>query len=380
MQFRCSAKELISGLDIITHAVARRSTLPILGNVLLSVRDGMLTMITTDLEVGMQHYMPVNEILPGAISVPFQAFRRFLESLPEDTVDIAMDGQTTLILTSASFQCAISGLPADEFPILPRVSDADPECHLFTQPLCEAIRHTLFAVSTDESRLILTGLFFHWVGDRVTLVATDTHRLSMHSFYTPTSHEPSLGIIIPSKTVQILQELLVKAECCRLFIGESNITFIINDTYMVSRIIDGGYPDHKRVIPKDHNRTFLVARQHLLAALRRAKIATENDGNKILFDVTPSSLILSARQDSFCEVSESLPIQLAGPPGRTAYNIEYLQDVLKAYQETEQVRISLAGDKAPALITNPNCDDYCYVVMPMEFNEKDFPVILDHEE
>ena len=341
-------------------------------HVLLVVDNAELILSTTDLEVGMKYRLPVEEIVAGAATVSLMNLRQFVENMPDGDIEISNNNVNALLLRSVGFECAIVGLSADDFPILPELRSDTAEVLLATADFSEAIHQTLFAASTDESRQILSGCLLTWDGSEIVMVTTDTHRLAVKKFTAIGYCPDPISVIIPSRCLQIVQDLLTRAVDCwfgiqggTAFISVGNITFC-------SRLIEGTFPDYQRVIPTTHTCSILCQRDKLRAALRRASVVADYESSKVILQITESSLIIKAKTECIGETREELPIQIDGCPRVGAFNSGFLKDILKVL-DCKFVRFDFSdANNAPCLITIPDCDDFLCVVMPMKFEEDDY--------
>lgn len=365
MKFTCSKRLFHEALQSVSRAIATRSTLPILGNVLLSAQDGQLKLVTTDLEIGMTCLLPLDGEEAGAVTVPERILQDVVGNLPDGEITISADERNLLTISAAKSQYTIHGLPADEFPILPQV----PSETVLSMPgniLRDLVRKTLFAASTDESRLILTGCLLSWDGTVAIMVATDTHRLAVKRAPADGRFTTPVSVIIPSRALQELLRLLGNSDDnVDVTVGESQILFAMGRVCLVSRLIEGQFPAFERVIPQDVNKRLVANRQQLYDAVRRASIVARVESNKVIFRSIENVLTISAETGEIGKAYEEIPISLSGEAVEIAFNAEYLLDVF-AVLDTETVELSLSGPLNPGLVTAEAEHEYQYVVMPMQ--------------
>lgn len=366
MNFTCPKRVFYEALQSVSRAIATRSTLPILGNVLIEARDGQLRLVTTDLEIGMTCVLPLDgAVEEGAVTVPERILQDVAGNLPDAELTVSSDERNLLTISAAKSQYTIHGLPADEFPILPQVP-AETVLSLPGPVLRDLVRKTLFAASTDESRIILTGCLLTWDGQTATMVATDTHRLAVKRVPATGKFHTVVQVIIPARALQELLRLLGGAEDpVDLQVGDSQVLFAVGRVRLVSRLIEGQFPAYERVIPADAGKQMVANRQQLYDAVHRAGIVARAESNKLILRSIDSTLEITAETGEIGRAHEEVPISLDGEPVEIAFNAEYLQDVF-AVLDTETVAIGLSGPLNPGLVTAEGETDYQYVVMPMQ--------------
>lgn len=366
MNFTCSKRVFHEALQSVARAVATRSTLPILGNVLLEAKDGHLKLVTTDLEIGMTCVVPLDDSGNGAVTVPERIIRDVVSNLSSDTaLKISADERSLLTVSAGKSQYTIHGLPADEFPALPEVA-SDTIIHFSASAIRDLVRKTLFAASTDEARVILTGCLLTWDGETAMMVATDTHRLAMKKVAASGQCSSPVSVIIPSRALQELLRLLGSSDdTVEVTVGTGQIRFSTGRVQLISRLIEGQFPAFERVIPQETHKHMAANRQEFYDAVRRASIVARAESNKLILKSEDSTLIITAKTGEVGEAREELTINLEGEPVGIAFNAEYLQDVL-AVLDTETVEIGLTGPLNPGLLKAEGEPDYIYVVMPMQ--------------
>lgn len=366
MNFTCSKRIFHEALQSVSRAVATRSTLPILGNVLLEAKNGQLKLVTTDLEIGMTCVVPLDGGEDGAVTVPERIIQDVVSNLSADAdLSISADERSLLTVKAGKSQYTIHGLPADEFPALPEVP-TDTVIVFPAQAIRDLVRKTLFAASTDEGRVILTGCLLTWDGETATMVATDTHRLAVKHVAVGGQFAHPISIIIPSRALQELLRLLGSSdETVEVAVGESQVRFTTGRVQLVSRLIEGQFPAFERVVPQESHKHMVANRQEFYEAVRRASIVARAESNKLILKSEDSTLIITAKTGEVGEAREELTINLEGEAVEIAFNAEYLQDVLGVL-DTETVEIGLTGPLNPGLMKAEGEPDYFYVVMPMQ--------------
>jgi DNA polymerase-3 subunit beta len=364
VNFTCPKRVFHEALQSVSRAVASRTTLPILSNVLLQAEGGQLRLVTTDLEIGMTCIVPIEGGEDGAVTVPERILQDVVGNLPNADITISSDDRNMVTVASAKSRYTIHGLPADEFPVLPQV----PAGTVLTIPaptLRDLVRKTLFASSTDEGRVILTGCMLSWDGEVAIMVATDTHRLAVKRATVAGNFTAPVSVIIPSRALQELLRLINGDDPVNVHIGESQLLFEVGRVRLVTRLIEGQFPAFERVIPAGTDKRMVANRQQFHDAVRRASIVARAESNKIILRSTDSTLTITAETGEVGKAYEEIPITLDGEPVEIAFNAEYLLDVFGVL-DTETVELGLTGPLNPGLLRAEGEGDYQYVVMPMQ--------------
>ena len=364
MKFTCPKRVFYEALQSVSRAVATRSTLPILGNVLLEARGGQLTFVTTDLEIGMTCVLPLDSGDDGAVTVPERIIQDVVGNLPDAELTISANERNLLTISAAKSQYTIHGLPAEDFPALPQV----PTDTVLTVPgpvLRDLMRKTLFAADTDEARVTLTGCYLTWDGVQATMVATDSHRLAVKHAPVSGQFNRPIAVIIPARALQELLRLLGSSEDpVEVHIGENHVLFSLGRVRLISRLIEGTYPAYERLVHQETQKRLVVNRQQLYDAVRRASIVARAESNKLILRSEDTTLIITAETGEVGKAREEVPISLEGEPVEIAFNATYLQEVF-AVLETETVELALSGPLNPGIVRAEGEPDYLYVVMPM---------------
>lgn len=365
MKLSSHRRLLADGLQAAGHAVSGRSTLPILSNVLLDAKANQLRLLASDLEIWMECMIPLSVEEEGAITVPARVLGEVVGSLPEAEVSLEAD-QTRLTIRSGRSEYSIQGLPADEFPAAPDVGDAC-TVGLKQAALRRLIRNTLFAASVDETRAILTGALMVVGKDSLKFVVTDMHRLAVDVTAAQGSAAEPKSVIVPSRALHELFRVLSGEDDPEVSVkvGESQAVFDLGDLRLVSRLIEGQFPNYERVIPAETERRLVVARDELLAAIKRAAIVARAEANKVVLRAREGMLSIEAESSDLGKAHEEVEVELEGEAVEIAFNADYLIDVLAAL-ENESVAVSLSGPLNPGVIRPSDGGNYIYVVMPMQ--------------
>ncbi|MDD5594125.1 MAG: DNA polymerase III subunit beta [Candidatus Margulisbacteria bacterium] len=377
MEFTCEKKQLQGGVSAVERLVSTRSTLPIIGNVLFEAGKGGLKLSANNLEIGMELGLKANVTKEGAVLLPAKTLSGIVSKLPETAVGFKLSENGTVRISYDQSYFNLHSLPPDEFPALPKVKEGktfsvDPA--LFGQ----MIRQTIFSVSSSEDKYILTGVLIEtgkssFPGDNsnIRLVATDGYRLAKCGGKTETKGEGGVSVIVPAKALSELAKILEsgKEDSLKITISGEQIGFRYGDSYLVSRLIQGQFPDYKQVIPKKSATKISLGTKEFLKAAERAAVIASGSANVTLFEVRSGKLHLSANTPDVGSVDEVLAAEIKGSEkARASFNIRLITDVLGVI-ETEKTLIELGEGLSPGVIRPEDNDEYLYIVMPIRTQE-----------
>lgn len=361
MKFKCDKEEILQGLQMVQSIVSTRATLPILSNVLLEAGADDLTLTTTDLEVGMRKTIPAKVGKKGAMTLPAKRLLAILRELPVREVAMeATDGREMVIRYDSSY-FKIVGLPKDDFPPLPDFKK-NRSVKIPQKPFGELIRKTHYAISTDESRYVLNGLYLVLSKGKITGVATDGRRLALCEAEASIPDGFDRAIIIPTKAVNELARMLAGEGEIEIYIGENQAAFDVGNCALVSRLIEGHFPNYHQVIPQKSEHKLLLDREELLASTRRVALVTSEQSNSIKITLKKNRLVTSSNTPEVGEAREELMISYAGEEIAIAFNPQYLMDALKNLEEKE-ITLELTDGLNPGVV---RCGkSFLYVIMPI---------------
>ena len=361
MKFKIAREALQAGLQDVIHVVGSRSTLPILSNVLIVASKGKVRMTTTDLDVGVSGEIIADVEVEGQTTLPVKRLASIVSVLPASEVEIAVDSKHTATITSGPSFFKIIGLPESEFPPLPQFEEAK-EFKLPQESLKAALKKTSYAISTDETRYVLNGIFMSFHDQKLTMVATDGRRLGLveNDLEYPESQDGD--IIIPTKAVSELQRQLKGEGDIILKLKDNQILFELENKLIVSKLIDGSYPNYKQVIPGEAQERLEIDRSVLLDTTKRVSLLASDKSNSIKIEFRKGEIALSANTPDVGEASESIPIDYTGNEFAIAFNPEFLMAPLRNIDSTT-IHLDLIDEMSPGVIRTGN--DFLYVLMPM---------------
>lgn len=371
MKVICLQENLARGLQIAGRGVSTRTTLPILGNVLLKTDGGRLKLTATNLEVGINCWVAAKVEDDGSITVPAKLFTDFVNSLPPATIELSLNVRTKSIhIKSGAYEANLKGLDAEEFPIIPGIPER-PLTRVAQSVLKRMIHEVAFVAATDDSRPVLTGVLTTLEGDEVVMAAADPYRLSVRRGPLLERVPEKVEIIIPAKSLFEVERILSETDDpVDLYVtpNRSQVIFHVQDADLVSRIIEGQFPNYRQVIPQSSQTTVLVQRDELLKATRLASYFARDAANIVRFQIDPSSdtpLVVSATAAEVGDNTGRIEATVTGQSTTIAFNSRFVQDALASLSAPE-IKLELGGPLAPGVVRVVGDEDaYLHVVMPL---------------
>ncbi|RXJ72191.1 DNA polymerase III subunit beta [Veronia nyctiphanis] len=363
MKFSLSRELLLKPLQQVAGAISGRPSLPILGNILLKVEGGELTLTCTDHEVELIARIAVDaDAVEGAITVPSRKFLDICRGLPsEASISFSVEGDRVLIRSGRS-RFTLSTLPADDFP---NIEDwqSDIDLTLTQGALRQLIERTHFSMANQDVRYYLNGMQLQTEGETLRSVATDGHRLAIAEVRLDTAVDIK-QVIVPRKGITELMRLLDEPdEVVVLQVGESNIRAELSQYVFTSKLVDGRFPDYRRVLPQGAEQVMLADCEILRQALSRAAILSNERFRSVTMNVSNGLLRISANNPEQEEAEELVDVDYQGEEIEIGFNIGYVLDVLNTLK-CQNVRFSMKESASAALIEDCDNEDAMYVVMP----------------
>jgi DNA polymerase-3 subunit beta len=374
MKLTVLQENLKRGLATVSHAVAGKSTLPVLSNVLLATDGGRLKLAATNLEVGITHWIGAQVLEEGAITIPAKLLADVVGGLPNDKVTLTLDARTqTMKVECGRFVSNIKGIEADEFPTIPTISDRDPAVRMPPELLREAIDQVAFAAATDDSRPVLAGVLVRLRDQRVILAAADGFRLATRTVQLSEPLAQSVEFIVPARALIELSRILGETEGnvgITVTPGGGQALFHTENTELVSRLIDGKFPDFERIIPQQYTTRTILDTAELTKAVKLAsyfatasqnvvKLALEAGGQ-----LEPGKLVISANAAEVGDNTGEIDAMVGGEGGQIALNVKYLGDALSAIK-TAQVALETQTSQSPGVFKPVGQEGYVHIIMPM---------------
>jgi DNA polymerase-3 subunit beta len=371
MEIIFDKEELWKTMQMVSNVAASRNTLPILSNVLIKTVGEQIHLAATDLEVGMKCAVKGEIVNPGSITVPAKKLSDIVRELSSvtDSGEPAKVKMTTLANDRIEIDCEkakfrIVGLSDEEFPPLPEIGDIF--LNISSNVLCQMIQRTVFAASTEETRHFLNGIYLHVNESLMKMVATDGKRLAIASYQLTEPVKQKIGIIIPIKTVNNILRTFTGDEETKIALLENQVLFSTENVTLISRLIEGEYPDYEAVInPVLKNEITLTANTvRLLSVVRRVSLLSNPKTPSIRLESNNGDINISASTPELGEAQEQMSAKTDGGKIEIAFNARFLMDVLRNIG-TEDAVLKFRDSLSPVLITPAEGNDYICIIMPM---------------
>ena len=374
MKFTINRDHFSNGLQQVLNVVGTRATMPILSNVLIEANDGFISLTTTNLDMGIQCRIEANVESTGGLTLPVRNLANIIRELPNLDVEVESIMYRAEISSGGSL-FIINGIGPEEFPSLPIFSD-ERQFILSQKTLAAMLRSVAYGQSTDENRYILNGVFFNFSDGKLTLVATDGRRLALTSKEMEVTEATAGNLILPAKTVAELLRLLGQSEEIKILFSDRQIAFEIGTNeareglkdhiYLVSKIVEGNYPNYQQVIPKETHHRVKIGRENLLHCIHRAALVTNDKNNTVTLKIYNDKLEIAASSPELGESHESLGgIPYEGPAVKISFNPQFLMDPLKNLTKDE-VFFEFKDDLSPGVFRT--LESFLCVVMPLRLS------------
>jgi DNA polymerase-3 subunit beta len=370
MRLEIERGELLKALGHVTSVVERRTTIPILSNVFLKASGSTLQFKATDLEREVGESVEAKVHTPGALTVPAHILHDIVRKLPDGAeIDLRRDGdKERLMLTSGQSRFSLQTLPAEDFPDL-TVGEIGHEFTIDAGDLKRLIEKTRFAISTEETRYYLNGIYLHTAetGKTKTLraVATDGHRLAQVELPRPKGADGMPGVIIPRKTVHELARLTEDASAkVKVGVSQTKVRFEIGPVVLTSKLIDGTFPDYGRVIPHANEKELKVDKAAFSEAVDRVSTIASERGRAVKLNLAKDKLILSVNNPEGGSATEEIGVDYGAGPLEIGFNARYLLDIA-GQLENDEARFLLADPGSPTMVRDGADEGALYVLMPM---------------
>jgi DNA polymerase III subunit beta len=374
MKISVMQEHLQKGLAQVSRAVATKTSLPVLSNILLATDRGQLKLAATNLEVGITCWVDCAIEEEGQVTVPARLLTDFVGNLPNDAIRLELDRRTlALTVRAPRSKATIKGIDAEDFPAIPTV-EGEPTTTMAPDLLREMISQVVFAAAKDESRPVLAGVHLRFEEDRLTMSAADGFRMAVRSGDLATPVKEEVAVIVPARALNDLArilgdqqdpvELTVTRNRNQLLCRAGNVEFL-------SRLIDGSFPDWRQIVPSGYNTRTVMGREQLLSAARLASYFARDNNDVVKLSIkpgegeySPGNLTISANAAEVGDNTSDVDAAVEGPEGQIAFNVAYLAEVLSVLK-APQVALETQGPSNAGVIRPVGSNDYTHVIMPM---------------
>lgn len=376
MKFKINRDHFATGLQQVLNVVGTRATMPILSNVLIKAEGKQLSLTTTNLDLGIRCRIQADVEVEGAITLPVRKLATIIRALPNTDVLVEASGSGQAKITSGGSNFRIMGIGEEDFPPLPSFADQH-VFHLSQAELGNMLKSVSYAQSKDENRYILNGVYFIFEDNALNLVATDGRRLALTSREIEVAENNGGSLILPAKTVDELERLLGQGEDVKITFNDRQVAFtihisdnsekggLIDSIYLVSKIVEGNYPNYKQVIPKETENRVKVERELMAECVQRAALVTSDKNNSVKLKLGHNVLEISGQSAEYGESHESMAIAYEGPEVTVAFNPAFLLDPLKALTKDE-VYFEFKDELSPGVFKT--LESFLCVIMPLRLN------------
>ena len=370
LALKIKKEDLAKGVGQTSAIAEKRSSMPILSNILMEAEDGQLKLTATDMEISFQGFYPAEVSEAGRLTVPAKKLNEVVRLLNADEVSLNEAPNFSLGLSAGQFSTQMYGLSPADFPQMPLVENIQ-FIEIEGAALAGVIDKTIYSVAMEETRFNLSGIYVEKVEYEGTLslrlVSTDGHRLNMAGLVTPDLPNLELlrGVLISKKGLAELKRLADSAEMIKLGVSANSMVAKTDTAILVMRLLDGRFPDYNMVVPKDNDKHLTAGRKELLEALKRIATMSSDDYKAVKFKVEPGLLTISSMTPELGKAEESLAVEYEGETMEAGFNPRFFIEALSALA-SDKVKISLMDSEKPALLSAAEDPGYCGVIMSMK--------------
>jgi DNA polymerase-3 subunit beta len=364
MKFSIEKDNFIKTLGSTQSVVERRNTIPILNNIMVEAKSGILSITGTDMDIAIFASTEIQSVSDGSTTIPAGPLFDIIKKLPEGAqISVELDDDNILISAGRS-QFKLPSLPADEFPVMTG-GEMPFSFEIGSNELLDLIENTRFAISNEETRYYLNGIYFHEMDGVLRAVATDGHRLAKAETVAPSTTKGMPGIIVPKKAINELYKLLEQTDSdVQVNLSENRIKFQLNSTTITSKLVDGTFPDYKRVIPQGNDIKLRVNCNLFSEAVERVATLSDSKMAPIKVTIGNGMLKLFASTPQLGTASDEVEVEYKGEELEIGFNARYLNDIANQIKNSEMI-FELKDSSSPSIIKNTDNKNALYVLMPM---------------
>jgi DNA polymerase-3 subunit beta len=363
MKVAIKVKNLLKAVSICSRLVTNRASLEVLGNILIETDKNTLKLSSTNLDLAITTKIGAKVEKPGKISVPARLLGEFIGSISEDTLQLIAD-DSNLTIKGTNIHSRLNGVSASEFPTLPKMSNVK-SVKFNAEEIKNSIEKVLVSVSADESRPVLAGLYFKLEDKKITIAGTDSYRLS--EVKTKTTNTDTITCIIPARTASEMLRLVSfeDASEVEVKIGDSEISFIIGESQIISQLTEGKYPEYEKIIPNDVATTIECDKESLVEAVKVSTVFARESSHGIALKIEKDTLTIDAQTSDIGENTVKIDVKKTGKDATININAKYLSDILNVVQ-AKSITIGL-NDKLDPLLVMPGGKNSgeSHIIMPL---------------
>lgn len=364
MKISCTQENLNKGVQIVSHVASKASNLPILQHVLLTATQGSLELAATNLELGVKVKVRAKVEEEGTFTVPAQMLASYVSLLPKERVDVLLK-EKELEIKAGTHKASIKGESAEEFPVLPSI-EGGVEIPINTAAFRDGLSQTIFAAASDETRPEISGVLFWFHDSKLTLVATDSYRLA-EKHIDLTSPVEDKKVIVPQATLYELGRMLEDGdEITKVVVAENQILFRSRENELISRVIEGAYPEYTQIIPSEHRTDAHVSSAQFSKVIKAAALFTKSGVNDVSLDISAGegSITIKAVNNQVGENVSSVSAEVQGETNSIIFNYRFLLDGLSAMRG-EDVSLKCLDGANPGVFRPKGDESYTYIIMPI---------------
>ncbi len=368
MKFTCEQGNFLKALNQVSRIVSSRTTLPILSNILISVTKDKIFLSSTDLEVAVTAQAEGKIEQEGKLTIPARLLSDFITNNHDKTINFSTPKENILNLKSEHFEAKITGISAEEYPTIPEMPKEN-VLNIESKELLEATKKTVIATANDETRPVLAGIYFQFDGNVLTMAATDSFRLAEKKIALKEEINDK-KFIVPMRTMTEVLRLMssIEGDSVTISFTENQIAFKIGNTEVVSRLIEGAFPNYAQIIPANFKISIVADFVTLNDAVKMSALFSKNSANNIKLNIKDGALTIISEAAETGEATSKIPAEVTGGDITVAFNARYILDVLQILS-SEKITINLNDESSAGMITTKDDKDYLYIAMPLRLDQ-----------
>lgn len=367
MKLYCTQENLNRGLNIVSHLAGKNTTLPILDNILVSISAGTVQLSTTNLEMGISCKIRGKVEKEGKITIPAKLLSDYINLLPNEKIYIE-ESDKKIYISCTDQETTIQGMSAEDYPLIPSLEKND-KILIKTEDLKNVVRETLFAAAYDETRPEISGVLIKIEGNKARFVATDSYRLAEKTIEINVKGIEDVESILPSRTLQELVRIMgmIESDEVEMYIAENQVLFCLDDIEIISRAIEGNYPDYQQIIPKEKKTGVIANKEDLLKVIKTTSLFSKSGINDVNIKIVKEKkeLIVSAVNSQLGENISRLKVEVEGEDNEIVFNHRYLLDGLQNI-DSERVVLEIINNTNPGVVRPEKDENYTYIIMPIK--------------